>query len=240
MIRQVGAFAAVVLLTGCGLSLTTTTASSDDSAPLPSLTSQPNQIKTPGLNEALSVDAEPLQIDDIVMIGDSITVGSTPELESAFAEIGFDDVLIVSQNGKRIDRNADDNPSGTSVAEFLTSEPLDRSAELWIVALGTNDVNQYLEEDLRVAIAEILAAVPTESPLVWVETYFGLQPDGASLLNDTVAEMLAERGNATIAPWSAVAESDGVLREDGVHLYGLGNQLFAKTVVDTVAGLIRG
>lgn len=232
--------AVVVLLSGCGLSVTTTTDTPDDRSPLPTLRPESNRIDAPGLDEALSVAAEPLQVDNIIMIGDSITLGSTPHLEAAFAGIGFDDVLIVSQNGKRIDRNADGNPSGTSVAEFLTAEPLDRSNELWVVALGTNDVNQYLEADLRVAVTEMLSAIPDESPLVWVDTFFGLYPDGTSVVNDTVAELLAERGNATIARWSAVADRDGVLRDDGVHLYEPGNELFAKTVVDTVAGFIGG
>lgn len=234
-----------MLLTGCGWTLTTTTEAPADSMPLAPLTSTPTGIEAPGLNEALSVEAEPMQVDDIVMIGDSITVGSTPQLEEAFSDIGFDNVLIVSQNGKRIDRNADGNPSGVSVAQFLTAEPLDRSSELWVVALGTNDVNQYLEVDLRVAVADMLAAVPAESPLVWVETFFGTQPDGASLVNEIIAELLAERGNATIARWSAVADRavasrEDVVRSDGVHLYEPGNELFAKTVVEAVDDFIRG
>ena len=240
MIRQVGAVVAAVALAGCGLSVTATTETPDDVGPLPTLRPESSRVETPDLDEAVPDAPKPLQIDSIVMIGDSITVGSTPQLEVAFADIGFGDVVIVSQNGKRIDRNADGNPSGTRVAESLTSEPADRSTELWVVALGTNDVNQYLDADLRVAVAEMLAAVPDESPLVWVETFFGSEPDGTSLVNETVAELLAERGNATIARWTAVAERDGVLRNDGVHLLESGNELFAKTVVDTVAGFIAG
>lgn len=243
MLRHVGVLVVsvvpvAVVLAGCGLSLTTTTETPDNSTPMPTLVADPGRVAAPGLDEALAVESTPMTVDNIVMIGDSITVGSTPALEEAFADIGFDDVLIVSQNGKRIDRNADGNPSGTSVATFLTSERSDRSTELWVVALGTNDVNQYPEADLRTAIDEMLAAIPPESPLVWVDTFFGTQPDGAALVNDTIAELVERRGNATVARWSAVADGDGVLTGDGVHPREAGTELFADTVVDTVANFI--
>ena len=49
----------------------------------------------------------------------------------------------------------------------------DHSDELWVVALGTNDIGQYSSSDeIAAAVNEVIDAVPDESPLVWVDTYF--------------------------------------------------------------------
>ena len=48
------------------------------------------------------------------------------------------------------------------VADFITGGDDDHEGELWVVALGTNDVNQYGSPDeLAVAVDEMLDAVPT-------------------------------------------------------------------------------
>jgi hypothetical protein len=80
----------------------------------------------------------------------------------------------------------------------------------------------------------MLDAVPDEVPLVWVDTYYDDQLEGAAFVNTVVADRLARRGNAVMARWSDVANGDGVLSQDGVHPTDDGQLVFADVVVSEV------
>lgn len=179
------------------------------------------------------------QIDSVVMIGDSITKGSRDELADRFDLLGIENVLIEAENNKRMAVSLADNPSGSTIAGFLAGDEEDHSNALWVVALGTNDVGQYASPDeIAAAVNEVLARVPDDSPLVWVETYFRDRPEQEDLLNAIVRDRVATRGNAVIAPWTAFATGDGVLYGDGVHPNPDGAKVFAFVVTDTVRAFL--
>ena len=145
------------------------------------------------------------------MIGDSITKGSTPALEERFELLGLD-ANIEAQNGKRMAVSSGDNPSGSSVAEFIASSADDHSDELWVVALGTNDIGQYASSDeIAAAVNEVLDAVPDESPLVWVDAYYRDQAEQQDIVNMIIRDRVARRGNSVVAPWTEFATGAGVL-----------------------------
>jgi GDSL-like Lipase/Acylhydrolase family len=223
--------AALVAVSGC---TEAGTAASNDNAPLPTigLGGDLSGAETiPGGLQADSVD----DVESIIMIGDSITEGSIEELHDRYAAAGYDDVLIEAKRGKRMATSAGDNPSGVRVADFITGGDDDHEGELWVVALGTNDVNKYSSPDqLAGVIDEMIDAVPDDVPLVWVDTFYRDQQEGAVFVNTVVADRLARRGNAVMAQWSEVAGSDGVLSGDGVHPTDDGQLLFADVVVSEV------
>ena len=107
------------------------------------------------------------------------------------------------------------------------------TGELWVVALGTNDINQYGSPDeLAGVVDEMLDAVPDDVPLVWIDTYFRDQSEGATFVNTVVADRLSRRGNAVMAP----VERRGGRRRcacsgDGVHPTDDGQLVFADVVV---------
>ena len=180
-------------------------------------------------------------VESIVMIGDSITVGATPALEAQFQQLGFDDVTIVAQQDKRIGQSFGDNSSGADIARFLAGE-MDGSPEeqLWVVALGTNDISQYDDvEDVIPVIESVLAPIPDGAPVIWVNTYFEDRPEDTADVNAAIEQVIAERGNATIGPWSVYAPTDGVLRSDGVHPNTEGAVVFASVVTSTVANFLQ-
>jgi len=192
------------------------------------------------------------EIDTLVMVGDSITVASMPALQDVFARLGFDNVIIEAQESKRTADGGQSNPSGVSIASGLVEsiesgesaewddDPADHSNELWVVALGTNDINQYSDPVERAAaINEMLDAVPVEATVVWVDTYIRNRPDGTDEINDTIIDRVGRRGNSVIARWSAVADDDGNLRTDGVHPRDQGSIVFADTVADTISDLLQ-
>ncbi len=184
----------------------------------------------------LAVEAD--QVEHVAMIGDSITVGAMPHLEVQFATLGLD-ATINAQVGKRIDVSSGSNPAGTvvaaSVADRLDFDQFDDEAVLWVVALGTNDIGQYADRgDIDAAIDELLAEIPDEAPLVWINTYFADRPEQTVLVNDAIDWAIVRRGNATVGRWYDVAPTDGVLTGDGVHPNDDGAEVFATLVTTTV------
>jgi lysophospholipase L1-like esterase len=189
-----------------------------------------------GVADVRAVDAE--EIDTVVMIGDSLTVGATPALEQRFADLGFDNVLIEAETGKRMTSTEGDNSSGEAIASFLANaDPeADRSNELWIIALGTNDINQYGDvAQVATEVDQVLDAVPDDAALVWVDTYYRQQLESAGEVNIAIADRVDARGNAVVAPWSAYAGGDGVTSGDGFHPTPQGRDVFADVVAGTVA-----
>lgn len=232
--RAALALAGVALLAGCGLPLPGGDASPTDTVDGGlGIDGDPGELGTHG-----SVAANAAAIDSVVMIGDSVTKGSTPALEERFDLLGLD-VDIQAQNGKRMVVSSGDNPSGSSVAEFIAGSSDDHSNELWVVALGTNDIGQYSSPDaIAAAVNEVLDAVPAESPLVWVDAYYRDQAEQQDIVNAIIRDRVARRDNSVMAPWTEFATADGVLSYDGVHPSDAGTEVFAFVVTDTASAFL--
>ncbi len=111
--------------------------------------------------------------------------------------------------------------------------------ELWVVALGTNDIGQYeAQADVEAEIRELLTVVPPDAALVWINTWFRDRPDFTAQVNAAIQTVMAERGNATIGDWASVAPTEGVLRSDGVHPNDDGAKVFAELVLATTRGFL--
>ncbi len=240
--------AAAGVAAGCSSS---TVSSSDAPLPTVGLGSDIGQISVGADVRAVGS----AQIDTVIMVGDSITVGSETPLQVVFERLGFDGVVIEAQQSKRIARGSQSNPAGTDVARFLVDvidsgqldtgasgfddDPTDHSNELWVVALGTNDVAQFSDAAERADVVnEMLSIVPDESPLVWVNTYVRDHPDSTAALNSTIAEQIDSRSDSMVADWSAVAPFDGVLQSDGVHPRESGTVAFANLVGSSIVELL--
>ena len=104
--------------------------------------------------------------------------------------------------------------------------------DLWVIALGTNDVGPE-PEVYTPGIAELVAAVPADAPIVWVDVYLAENPDSSDAFNETLRATLEARGQASVVEWAALAEEDGVLR-DGIHPSGYGIEQFAEMVTAEV------
>lgn len=231
-----GGLLALAAITGCAADEAgSSSKGADVPPPAVAVTGDPAAIS--GAADAVANDAA--QIDTVVMIGDSITKGATKALDERYELLGLDQ-LIVAENSKRMEVSAPDNPSGASIARFLTDNgDGDHTDEVWVVALGTNDVGQYDSADeIAAAVNEVLAAVPDDAALVWVDTYFRDRAEAEDELNAIVRDRVIRRGDSVIAPWSSFAPSDGVLTGDGVHPTSDGADVFAFVVTDTVRAFL--
>ena len=132
------------------------------------------------------------------------------------------------------------NPSGASIVEFLAANgDGDHTDEVWVIALGTNDIGQYAgPDDIAAAVNEILVAIPGEAAVVWVDTYIRNRVDQAAAVNSIIRDRVERRGDSVIAPWAAFADDDGVLSGDGVHPTTDGADVFAFVVTDTVRAFL--
>lgn len=230
----VAAVLGVVGLTSCDQSSGVT---ANDRVPPPAIDVAGDPGAISGAADGLAEGAR--DIDSVVMIGDSITRGATSNLDERYSLLGLDH-LIEAQNNKRMAVSALNNPSGASIVEFLAANgDGDHTDEVWVIALGTNDVGQYSGPDeVAAAVNEILASVPDDAALVWVDTYFRDRAGDAEALNSIVRERVERRGDSVIAPWAAFAEGDGVLTGDGVHPTTDGADVFAFVVTDTVRAFL--
>lgn len=232
----VGGLVALIAMAGCVANQTGTTSNGAD-VPPPAIAVTGDPAAISGAADAIADDAS--GIDTVVMIGDSITKGATPALDERYELLGLDH-LIEAENGKRIAVSSPDNASGASIARFLADNgDGDHTDEVWVVALGTNDVGQYGRPDeIAAAVNEVLAAVPEDAALVWVDTYFRDRAEAAAELNAIVRERVARRGDSIIAPWTSFAPSESVLTGDGVHPTSDGADVFAFVVTDTVRAFL--
>lgn len=171
-----------------------------------------------------------ITVETLAMVGDSITVGSQDELADAFEDIGLPDAEINAESGRRMVVNDGITSGLDGIAEVLAEGP---APDLWVIALGSNDVASYDADEYPAAIGELLAAIPSDAPLVWVDCYLTNYEAESAAFDSALREVLAERGNAAVVDWASVAASDGVL-SDNVHPSGFGRSEFARRVIDGV------
>ena len=223
-------------LAGCG-DPDSGAASVDGTMPPPALSVSGDPAGISGAEDSSADDAS--DIDSVVMIGDSITKGSMPFLDERFGLLGLDHT-IEAENGKRMAVSASGNPSGAGVAAFLAENgDGDHTDEVWVVALGTNDINKYGSPDeIAAAVNEVLEELPDDAALVWVDTFIAGQPEQTEAVNSIIRQRVERRGDSVIAPWTAFVEGDGVLTNDGVHPTIGGADVFAFVVTDTVRAFL--
>jgi lysophospholipase L1-like esterase len=170
------------------------------------------------------------EIRTVAMVGDSITVGSRRALADGFRRLGLDVRAIDAADGRRIAVGGPSRPSGLDVVTQFGEDPPD----LWVIALGTNDVFQYTHaEEYRAAIGALLSVIPATTPVVWVDTYLENDPARSDVFNQALRDTLDFRGTASVADWASVARGDGVLA-DGIHPSDEGVQQFGDVVTAAV------
>jgi lysophospholipase L1-like esterase len=168
-------------------------------------------------------------VPTVVMVGDSITVAAAPLIVAAAATMDVD-LDVEAEIGRRI-ASGSTPAAGTEVlAEVLAStEP-----DLVVVALGTNDVGKFQSADeYTVPIEELLAVLPDDVPVAWIDTYLSRLPEDSATFNAALVEALTERGLSTVGRWSSRARDHGML-SDGVHPSEEGTQEFADLVVSEI------
>ena len=164
----------------------------------------------------------------MVMVGDSITNGSETQLREQLATLDVD-VSIDAEDGRRMVHDGFTSSGLQAIQRHVAQRP-----DLWVIALGTNDVANLQPPDYLATINELLAAIPAGAPVLWVDCYLDGYQDLSEQFDAALRQVLATRGNARVVDWATVAAEDGVLR-DGIHPSGFGIEEFTRRVSAAVA-----
>ena len=173
----------------------------------------------------------------VAMVSDSITFMSTEPLDRGLSDLGLEVLAIDAQVGRRMTVGTQGQLySGTDVVSFIAAgDPPD----VWVVALGTNDVGQYAdaaayEEQIRA----VLDAIPEDAPLAWVDTWHEDRLTASQVLNGVLRTVLADRADTVVIDWSSHGDDAGVVAADGVHPTPTGTEVFGLVVTDGVRELL--
>lgn len=182
--------------------------------------------------------ATPPGIQKVAMVGDSITAGSLPELRAAFQYIGVTDARIEGANGRRISVGQGKSLSPIGGVAQIGAMALDRvDPDAWVIELGTNDVGQYATKDEYGAqIDLVLELLPTDRPLVWVNTYRPQYAEFTTMFNEVLQERIGERPRAKVADWFALVSDPSMdyLQDDRLHPNKDGRLALAVLVCGTL------
>ncbi|MFN8021429.1 MAG: GDSL-type esterase/lipase family protein [Acidimicrobiales bacterium] len=210
-------------------------------------TSSASQLGTNGLpvGEAAAPDATDAPDDapeglgvmsedatSVVMVGDSITQGSTKELEYVLTADGFTDITIDGVTSRRIVEGGGSEPeSGVQAVTRLLADGAD--PDVWVIALGTNDIAKYGSSDEYGAVVQqLLDLLPDDVPLVWVDAYRDDYPDDSVEFDDALRARLGDRDGTVVASWYDVASADPSILRDRVHPKPDGRAKFASVVIE--------
>jgi lysophospholipase L1-like esterase len=175
--------------------------------------------------------------ETVAMIGDSITFMSTDPLRAGLSGTGLEVLAIDAQVGRRITAGDDGRPyPGTEIVEFIANS---NPPDVWVIALGTNDIGQYADAgEFAAQVQALLDLIPSAAPLVWVDTWDAARVDETRLINETLRAMLDGRDDAVVVDWSSHGDDEGVISGDGVHPTEDGTVVFGQVVAEGVGTVL--
>jgi lysophospholipase L1-like esterase len=166
----------------------------------------------------------------VAMVGDSITQGSKDEVLYTLAAEGFTDIVVDGVASRRIDVGGGGAPeSGVAAIERLLAAGAD--PDVWVVALGTNDIGKYpTSAEYGALVARVIEVLPENTPLVWVDAFRDDYVGDSAVFNEAVRAQLSDRDGTVVVDWFDVVSEDGSILRDGVHPDRDGEALFASLV----------
>lgn len=167
-----------------------------------------------------------------VVVGDSITQGSADEIRYTLASLGIDDVTVDGLTSRRIEAGGRGTPeSGIQAIYRMLADGSD--PDVWVVALGTNDIGKYATADEYAALVQFVVDVlPDDRPLVWVDTYRDDYLADTAVFNDALNATLGSRDGAVVVSWYDLVSNDPSMLRDGVHPDRDGSATFAALIAE--------
>jgi lysophospholipase L1-like esterase len=190
----------------------------------------------------VGVDEDRTTATKMAMVGDSITEGSADAIRYTLTAEGFTSIDIDGVTSRRIEEgDGKGSPlSGVATLFGMLGDPA-IDPDVWVIALGTNDVGQYAgDDDYRRLVQSVLDMIPDDVPLVWVNTFRADKPEASVTFNEVLFDLVGQRDHSVVASWYDQASRDdetNVLRDDGVHPNQHGRVVFAALVAEGIAAV---
>lgn len=174
--------------------------------------------------------------ETVAVVGDSLTVAATDEISHALARLGIRSVIVDGRESRRMATSDAGLPSGVAAIEAILAA---HRPDLWVVALGTNDVGAAAGAERFVAdLRETIAAIPGTDPIVWVDVWIRDRLADVVEANGFLREEIGRRAApSVVVDWFSDGQVDGVITGDGVHLTDTGEDRFASAIADAVLAL---
>ena len=175
----------------------------------------------------------PQRPESVAVIGDSLTLSAQEEIAAALALTGIEVVAVDGFENRRMTRGSSAVPPGTTAIEAVLESA---APELWVIALGTNDVGaQTGTEAFRQDMDGLLGLLPADASVIWVDLWIRDRLDWIVEANEAIRlELGLRRGVGAVVDWHAQAAHPGIITGDGVHLTADGKQLFADSIVNAI------
>lgn len=182
---------------------------------------------------ATTVPGPALMPASAAVIGDSIALSAQELVTAALEALDVEVVAYDAVESRRMVSGGASLPSGATAIEGVLDAGL--LPELWVVALGTNDVGaQSRPETSAEDIATVIGLLPDDAHVVWVDTWVRDLDPQAVTMNELLRTVLQERPNTVVVDWHARGAVDGLIIDDGVHLSNKGKVEFARSIADTL------
>lgn len=170
----------------------------------------------------------------VVVIGDSLTESADAEITSALEALGLD-VVVDGASSRRLVDDRGVEPGVSALRNVLAY----RDPDMFVVALGTNDVaSEKSPEEIMADVSEIVALVPPDAPLVWVDVWVHSYQRGSHLANLAIRQALGGRPRTAVVDWWSHGYDEGVIASDGIHLQDAGKTLFADLIAEAVESMV--
>jgi lysophospholipase L1-like esterase len=205
-------------------------------APPPTTTSTTVPVPVVTLDEAGTVTVPQVTVTrprTVAVVGDSLTAAAAEPIQLALDLIGMDVVAFDAVESRRM-VGGDRPPGIDAIDEILEAAD---APDLWVVALGTNDVGAQVGQDrARDDIGTILRRIPAGSQVVWIDVFIRDRAQGSVEFNALLRQMIPATDGSTVVDWYSNGRDEGVISADGIHLTELGEARFAAEIV---AGVIE-
>ena len=164
----------------------------------------------------------PTAVASVLVVGDSLEVGSAPHLRAALGGTAVD---IDAEKGRT-----------SSQGVGVLARRLRPEHEVVVFPLGTNDLSADAFAASLAAVTQLAGGRCVVVATIARRTSRGATP---SSLNRVVASFAA-RGDVQVADWRAAAAAPGVLGRDSTHATGQGYALRASLLAEAVRGCLAG
>ncbi len=169
----------------------------------------------------------------VAVVGDSLTLSAEDEITDALKDAGLRVLAVDGFESRLMVRGSAEVPPGSDSVEEILARA---NPDVWVFALGTNDVGAQRGDDtFRAEMGELLDLLPPDAPVIWVDLWIRDRDDDIVVANRSIRTVLKGRDAvAAVVDWHTEAAVPGIIVGDGIHLTDEGQQRFAQAMAHAI------
>lgn len=158
-------------------------------------------------------------LNGLFVEGDSLTLGSSSSIQANLAG-EFLTITVDAEVGRS---------TPTGISRLAAGQ----TANVWVVALGTNDAPDVVT--MRRNVKAVLASAGSR-PVLWVSVW---RSESYLPVNRMLSRQDRKNKQLTVLRWDKfISKNPTLLAEDGVHLTAEGYEIRGRMIADAVRGLL--